>query len=355
MLNFLCPNYFDVYKQNLFTSKYEMLNRLFFVSGFFYYRTRFNNYNLNEKVIKNIYILSIPIAFFLGLLFIFYRKLFKRKREKKYELAIVAIVKNEQEYIREWVAFHKVQKVDKIYIYDNESNDKTRVLIQDFIDNGYIEYNYWPGEAQQIAVYNDALIKYGRDCRYMAFIDCDEYLMPEKEMCSLKETLKSLFEYSDNVGGVVVNWVMFGSSGYKEKPDGLCFETFTKRAVVPGGKNTDRVKSIIRPEAVRFITHPHFPIYKRGYFAINEDLHIVPAWFNKVNEYKKIRLNHYFTKTMPQWIERRKLPRCDNKSLPNRSLEEFYENDNNDVSDFTALNYKEKVKELLYDKGFYIK
>lgn len=41
--------------------------------------------------------------------------------KKEERLAIVAIAKNEAEYIREWVVFHKIIGVSHIYLYNNDS------------------------------------------------------------------------------------------------------------------------------------------------------------------------------------------------------------------------------------------
>ena len=51
-------------------------------------------------------------------------------RNIKDKLAIVAIAKNESDYIREWVAYHKVIGVERIYLYDNDSTDGTKEEIQ---------------------------------------------------------------------------------------------------------------------------------------------------------------------------------------------------------------------------------
>lgn len=68
--------------------------------------------------------------------------------EKKYNLAIVAIAKNEQDYIKEWVAFHKVIGFDKTILYDNNSTDNMVNEIKPYINDGYVIYNKIPGQKQ---------------------------------------------------------------------------------------------------------------------------------------------------------------------------------------------------------------
>lgn len=48
----------------------------------------------------------------------------------KHEIAIVAIAKNEGLYLKEWIEYHKLVGVTKIYFYDNESEDNTKKNIK---------------------------------------------------------------------------------------------------------------------------------------------------------------------------------------------------------------------------------
>lgn len=145
------------------------------------------------------------------------RRVISDNTKKKYNLGIVAIAKNEEDYIKEWVAFHKVMGFDKIILYDNDSTDNMVEEIRPFIEEGYVIYNEIHGTAQQLNAYNDALKKYTKLFKYLAFIDCDEFLFPVDP----HETVLSVIEKTMNLdrcaGGVCVNWAMFGSSGLEKK------------------------------------------------------------------------------------------------------------------------------------------
>ncbi|MCE2121787.1 glycosyltransferase [Streptococcus thermophilus] len=92
------------------------------------------------------------------------------------DLAIVAIIKNEGQYIEEWLRYHIVAGVQKFFLYDNDSSDNTREILEKYIRAGYVELIPYPGAAKQLPAYNDALAKHRYDCRYIAFIDADEFL-----------------------------------------------------------------------------------------------------------------------------------------------------------------------------------
>ncbi len=263
---------------------------------------------------------------------------------KKYNLAIVVIAKNEQDYIKEWVAFHKVMGGDKIILYDNDSTDNMVNEIKPFINEGYVIYNKIPGEKQQLNAYNDALKRYSSLFRYMAFIDCDEFLFPVDSSETVLSVVEKTMKKYQRAGGVCVNWVMYGSSGHETKPDGLLIENFIYRSKVPG-RGTGCIKTICNPDLVIRFNHSHYPIYKRGTYGITPDGKKCSGWRNNINEYVGLRINHYFTKSKEQWIERRKFDVLNPQNL--RTLDDYYAYDNNDILDKEILRYKEALCQIM--------
>lgn len=113
-------------------------------------------------------------------------------------MGIVAIAKNESEYIQEWCAFHKVAGVEVIYLYDNENFDDTKEKIQPFINSGFVKYHFIEGKGKQMTVYNEALKRHRKECKYIAFIDCDEYLFSINKNIRLKEAVTNFFKHNLN-------------------------------------------------------------------------------------------------------------------------------------------------------------
>ena len=83
----------------------------------------------------------------------------------EYEIVYVAIAKNEGPYIREWIEYHRQVGVQKFLIYDNESTDQMRTLLEPYIQKGLVDYTYFPGRAKQLDAYYDALKKYRKRAR----------------------------------------------------------------------------------------------------------------------------------------------------------------------------------------------
>ena len=126
------------------------------------------------------------------------------------KLGIVVIIKNEGPYIEEWVRYHLLVGADIIYIYDNESTDNTRQILEPYISSGKVVYKYFPGIAMQLPAYNDALRRYKNSCKYIAFIDADEFLFPLNEGESVANIVSSILDVEPKAGGLAVNWRMFG-------------------------------------------------------------------------------------------------------------------------------------------------
>lgn len=284
----------------------------------------------------------------LTLLMLLYRRIsniFIHKRYK-YTLGIVVIAKNESEYIQEWCAFHKAAGVDVIYLYDNESFDDMKEKLKPFIDSGFVKYHYIKGQGQQLNTYQKAFNEYRSECKYLAYIDCDEYLFSVDANTKLKEAIKSFFSKNKYAGGLVVNWIMFGDNGHVRTPSGLCFESFTKRAL-PGKAGTRYVKSVIQTKNTLSIEMPHYAAYKWGKAAYSQDGKIVPGPFNTTNHYPTpIHLNLYFCKSIEQWHKRRNLG---DVATPNfiRPTSTFHSHNNNDVEDVSILAYLQETKQIL--------
>ena len=62
----------------------------------------------------------------------------QHQNKYKYDLAVVAIMKNEGPYLKEWIEFHKLVGVQKFYLYDNESNDDSRKILEPYIKEGLV-------------------------------------------------------------------------------------------------------------------------------------------------------------------------------------------------------------------------
>ena len=105
----------------------------------------------------------------------------KNHAEPQFYLAVCAIAKNEGPYFQEWIEWHRKQGVEKFYIYDNESTDGTKEILQPYVDAGIVEYTFWPGKKMQLPAYDDCFERHRTETRWLAVIDLDEYIVPVKD------------------------------------------------------------------------------------------------------------------------------------------------------------------------------
>lgn len=91
------------------------------------------------------------------------------------KIAIIAIAKCEEPYIKEWIDYHLDKGFSNIIIADN---DDTLVLAPYASDRVIIE-DYTGVEGVQPKAYNQLFAKYRKDYDWIAFFDIDEFLVIE--------------------------------------------------------------------------------------------------------------------------------------------------------------------------------
>ncbi len=96
-----------------------------------------------------------------------------------YDLAIVAIFKDEARYLKEWLDYHLLAGVEHFYLYNNDSTDNYREVLAPYVEKNLVTLIDFPGKVMQVPAYNDAVEKFRFESRYMAFIDLDEFVYPK--------------------------------------------------------------------------------------------------------------------------------------------------------------------------------
>lgn len=262
----------------------------------------------------------------------------------KYELSFAVIVKNEVPYIKEWIEYHRYIGVTHFYVYDNESTDGLKDVLKSYIDEGVVDYTYYPGKLRQLEAYKDAAIKHKFDSHYIGFFDVDEFLLMNINGVSLPSLTTRVFNSYDGVGAYAINWRHFGSSGHIEKPDGLVIENYTHRAEDDFDRNL-LVKTICNPRRVVHFLNPHHPVLDDGYRIVNENGVTVTDQFCADNSCSLMQVNHYFCKSREE--ARKKMERgkiSDSKKL---DWSVFESRDRNEVLDEGMLPYVTPCKEAL--------
>ena len=270
-----------------------------------------------------------------------FRYFFPRKCPGREGLAFVLIAKNEAPYIAEWIDFHAKQGVSHFIIYDNESTDNFHEVLKPYISSGLVSYHTIKGRPRQLDAYNMALHDYGEKFKYMGFIDTDEFVFVRNSpgggggIGSLRRFLDEFMTSHPKAGGIGINWCMFGSNGHITKPEGGVIKNYTMRAEDDFPAH-HAIKTICDPMKVLSFVNVHFPDYCRGFCNMSESEEIISGPGSRTISFSKIRINHYYTKSKEEYIEKKNKGRADN--MQERDMQAFYDCDRNIIHDTEILS-----------------
>ncbi|HEX3678392.1 MAG TPA: glycosyltransferase family 2 protein [Galbitalea sp.] len=263
-------------------------------------------------------------------------------------IAACAVVRNEQAGIAEWIAYHFAVGFDTLILYDNASTDDTRAIVDRMSQIGDVRCISW--DRRDARFQNDAndeaLERFGREFEWMFFIDADEFVVP----LSHDSIAPVMASFGSEVAAVGFNWLMYGSSGLLEQPEGtLLMEAFRGHSEATFEPN-NHVKSAVRPERALSVLSPHaFEVSGRYVGGDGSDANWRhPGVIAELPpRYGGARINHYFTKSRAQWEA--KLARG-NPALE-RSPEEFDLYDRNEQQDDLILRHVQATRDLLAAAG----
>ena len=217
----------------------------------------------------------------------------------KHNIALCCIVKNENDYLDEYVNYYHNLGFDKIFIYDN--NDPNGENPSDIIG----KYNF-------IEIINCRGIKYAQ-CRvyehcanickdqydWLAFFDADEFLEFRNNNIKIYEYLESFPKDADTI---FINWCNYGDNdllGNENNNDRHLVNRFIK-PIEDNNENIE-IKSIVN-------LHKYLPKFRIPHNPINA-INCYDADGNRCENkpilkkaYANVKLNHY-RKTIIEYIE----------------------------------------------------
>jgi len=253
------------------------------------------------------------------------RRMKQDETKPKYYLTICAIAKNEGLYFKEWIEWHHHLGVEKFYIYDNGSTDNTKEVLESYIKTGLVEYIHFPGKRRQLLAYDDCLEKHRLDSHWIAVIDLDEFIVPQKDT-TISEFLRRFESYS----AVEINWLIYGSGGAKEKSEGNVMDRFKSHSF-PNHISNRHVKSIVNPRRVFGFIGCH-EVARMSEQKVDSHGEIIKKNFrDREPQQDVIRINHYAVKSYEEFLDKRARGRA--RTLKQRNLDYFNQYDLNDIKE----------------------
>ncbi|GAB4839890.1 hypothetical protein Ancab_020599 [Ancistrocladus abbreviatus] len=214
----------------------------------------------------------------------------RNRNNGKYELCVCTMVWNQASTIREWILYHAWLGVQRWFIYDNNSDDDLKEVLQELEQGSYnITRHVWPWIKTQEAGFSHCALRARDECSWVAFFDVDEffYFPPPKYRGdssiayagenSLRDLVANLSS-STTVAEMRTSCHSFGPSGLSTLPVKGVTLGYTCRLQSP-----ERHKSIVRPDALdeTLLNHVHHFRLREGFGYLN-----LPQGTVLINHYK---------------------------------------------------------------------
>ncbi|MAT50670.1 MAG: hypothetical protein CMK32_05750 [Porticoccaceae bacterium] len=222
--------------------------------------------------------------------------------DRSWKLAICAIVKDEGDYIREWIEFHRIQGVGHFIIYDNGSSDTTLEILREYCDEGIVDLIPWPNFSvslnPQFAAYAHCAHAYAALAEWIAFIDVDEFLFSDSTD-SLVDEISALAGL--DVAAIGVCRYEYGPCGHETKPDGMVVENYRMRLDIQADTKL-KIKTVARPESIVAVDSAHFIEVAGGkYIDAAGNVLASKKVRGRTAVLKGLRVNHYYTKSRQEF------------------------------------------------------
>lgn len=225
-------------------------------------------------------------------------------------------IKDEERYIKEWIDYYLNLGIYHIYLFEDYGSRSHKELLRDYkqvtvqtVEEFGIK-NYYTSRTQTEVCrkfFKEA--KVNNLCDWILFIDADEFVHLEEGY-----TLDKIEELYKDYPALLLSWKNYGASGHIKRPEGGVVENYT----IPGQlTETDyqwTKKSLVNVNLCTGLKNIHIA---EGAVDVegNTDEHAPSV-------YKKIWINHYFTKSWEDFCER--IFERGNMSNNYRTLDNFF-------------------------------
>ncbi|MDR2161903.1 MAG: glycosyltransferase family 92 protein [Desulfovibrio sp.] len=206
--------------------------------------------------------------------------------------ALCCIAKNEEQFLKEWLAYHALIGFEHFIIYDNLSDVPIHRFLSGWAgqDSVTVLRNMEP--LSQVQVYEHCLEAFGSRFQWIAFLDLDEFIRLRPARGRGADIRLFLPEF-ESYAGLGLNWRMFSSNGHETTPEGPVIASYTRCL----GDN-HHIKSVVQPSRIAACYGPHSFYAQEGEYVVNAAHVPIPGgmpFAPAVTE--RIAVNHYFYKS----------------------------------------------------------
>lgn len=227
---------------------------------------------------------------------------------------ICTVIKDEQEYLDEWIKYHLNLGIDRIFIFEDVDSTSHKTITNKYKEVTLFSINKVLNNDEQKRVRNAKILRsfnpqhiyfknilhfiktYYISYQWCFVIDADEFITMQNPNDSL-----ALIESFRDFDAVILSWKCYGANGYVEKPDyknGGLVDTYTKEVE---GYIRDNFDSLVK-------TCWNMRRYKEAFFYNQHHPSDEANWTNtefcakdmRVC-YSNIYIRHYITKSWQEY------------------------------------------------------
>ena len=256
-----------------------------------------------------------------------------------YYLSSCSIVKNEDNYIDDFVAIHKHLGVEFFLFFDRSDNP----LSERFKGRSDIEVIHFPEPNRHAHAWKEGVKYFADKSRWVQFIDIDQVTVPMKT-----DDIKVMLQDYERYASLGLNWHSFGSSFRETEPEpGVStYEAYTRRAASDTPINA-HVQSIVQiAKAVPETWHdPHHPVLAYNELQVNENCQHFRGPFNKPMTQNIGFIAHYYTRSKEYWSKKLAKMRADTGTSSGTMADfDHHQTYMNEVEDLTVKNIWDRYK-----------
>lgn len=286
------------------------------------------------------------------------------------KICIVACLKHEELYVKEWLDYHIECGIDHFFLCDNNESDYEYPLIdivQEYVDKGIVDvidysiYEYVQPYCYDELYNSEQMNEYG----WMLVIDIDEFICLPKYDNDIK---KFINEIPPHIDAISVNWKYYDDNDLVEYDGRPVLERFTRPVNVEGIydgqsfiiKTMMRTKPYIKSNDHTIVSQHVLarwtPRYDCLFNCIQGHSRMINQNITNFNTnvpqeylqelYKTFYIKHFHTKTIEEYIKY-KVNKTVSVFIPNRNMDRIYT-----IGCFWTFNKRSfekrrKIKELL--------
>lgn len=266
------------------------------------------------------------------------------------DIVVVCPIKNNNEYLIEFVEHYIKIGFDKIYLYDNNDDDliNPKDILQKYILNGVVKIINYRNSVFVDTVQRNHFYSYA-DFEWVFFADDDEFL----ELNKHKNINDFLASFDRNVKKIAINNLHFGDNNRCYYEQGYVQSLFKDPLPIDIGnekyKFNSAIKSILKKVKGNYELNAHSLINDHPYYnAENKTIKLRSFWntFDDDISYDTAYIKHYCTKSLEEFIK------CKVKRVQRNNLK--FMNERYNINNYYFMyNKRTREKEELVD--FFIK